>query len=355
MTSTLPRSAHLTSVQVDPCRDSRWLELARHRDLFHAPPWLRVLSTTYGFDLKASLLLEPNGVARAGFVYATVDDFLGTRIVSLPFSDYCDPLVERGEDWNRLIEGPLATGHRIHLRCLHNQLPAGDERFAVTGRGHWHAIDLGGGQDDLWVRLHPSARRAIRKAEGSGIRVSVASRDEDLAAFYNLHLRVRKYKYGLLVQPRQFFAELHHEFLDPGYGMLLLAQHEGVTVGGVLFLRWGNRLYYKFNASLPEFLEYRPNDLILWEAIRMAADTGIDYIDLGHTDWDHEGLLRYKEKYATRRSEVTYVRRTPPAVPDHKEREARSLLSGLTEVLTDPTVPDELSARAGDLIYRYFV
>lgn len=48
------------------------------------------------------------------------------RIVSLPFSDFYDPLVENREDWNLLVGALLHNGHRLSLRCLHNEIPLYD-------------------------------------------------------------------------------------------------------------------------------------------------------------------------------------------------------------------------------------
>lgn len=354
MTQTLPRTKDVV-VEIDPIADPRWRQLAEAGDVFHSPAWLRVLQETYGFEFKARIVEEESGQVRAGLVYATIDDFLGTRIISLPFTDFCDPLVESSADWTRLIEAPIATGHRIHLRCLHNQHPAADERFIITGQGRWHSIDLLPDIDESWRRLHPTARRAVRKAQMAGVEISIAQDQAELIAFYQLHLRVRKHKYGLLVQPQRFFINLWEEFFRSGLATLLLARVEGEIVAGVLFLRWGDTLYYKFNASSPDYLEVRPNDLILWEAIRHATGEGLRTIDLGHTDWDHEGLVRYKEKYATTEEVIRYVRRIPPEAPGKNEVEARALLAAITDLLVLPEVPDHLSGLAGDLMYRYFV
>ena len=63
---------------------------------------MRVLSETYGWEPSAYLMLDDQGSPQAGFPFCLVSDVLGERIVALPFSDYCDPLVEDANSWRLL-------------------------------------------------------------------------------------------------------------------------------------------------------------------------------------------------------------------------------------------------------------
>src|SRR5690606_30698311 len=116
----------------------------------------------------------------------------------------------------------------------------------------------------------------------------VAESEDDLRAFFEMHLRVRKHKYGLLAQPYRFFRSIWDNFLVPGRGRLLLARVDGRVVGGVLYLDWGDTVYYKFNASDPGDLGVRPNDLLVWEGLRRAHESGMRWFDFGVSDWDQE-------------------------------------------------------------------
>jgi CelD/BcsL family acetyltransferase involved in cellulose biosynthesis len=345
------------TVTVDPVVDPRWAALLSRQpsSLFHSPPWLRALRDTYGFELRADLRLDVTGRATSGIVYSPIHDAMDPRIVSLPFSDYCDPLLEGVEAWRALI-GPLVDdGRRLQLRCLHSAIPLTDERFTITGRARWHQVEITPDPDQLWQSLDGSARRAVRKARQHGVTVSVAQDETDLRAFFDLHLRVRKHKYGLLAQPYRFFRALWHGFLSEGQGELRLARRDGEVIGGVLFLGWGDTLYYKFNASDPKHLDARPNDLIVWEALRDATVSGYRSLDFGLTDWDQEGLVRFKRKYATDERTIHLLRHAPSGGPSEREREVRGLLDRLTSVLVGEQVADQVTEEAGDALYRYFV
>ncbi|HET7034691.1 MAG TPA: GNAT family N-acetyltransferase [Thermomicrobiaceae bacterium] len=346
----------ITRVRVDPTTDPVWQRLLQRHPagLFHSPEWLRVLPATYGLAVESLVLLDDSGEPEAGLPYCVLSDPRGERVASLPFSDYCDPLVSTSEQWQALADGLLALGLPVSLRCLHNAVPLDDARFPLIKRAHWHGLDLDRSLDDLWMAIDPAARRAIRKAERSGLTVRLAQGEDDLRAFFALHLGIRKYKYGLLAQPFRFFQAIREQFVDSGRFALMLAEMDGEAVGGVLYLAWGETLYYKFSASSLSRLELRPTDLLIWEGIRHAKERGLRRIDLGLSDWDQDGLVRYKRKFASREGTISFLHHASARPATEAEQEVGALLGRLTGLFTDPSVPDPISERAGALLYRYF-
>ncbi len=340
--------------EIDPVKDPLWSDLvtSTRTDVFHSPEWSAVLAEVYGFDLRARVTLD-SGRPRAGVVWAEIDDVFGPRRVSLPFSDFCDPVVSDLDEWKTLTDGLLDGPVPFRARSLRSSEPGDDHRLDTTGRFRWHRISIDRPLEELWSRIDASARRAVRRAESSGVTVRSAESHDDLRSFFELHLRVRKSKYRLLAQPYGFMTEIWDRFVDPGNGSLVLAEVEGRVVAGVLFLEWGDTMYYKFNASDPDYLEHRPNDAIMWEGMRQALDRGLAYVDLGVTDWDQDGLIRYKQKYADTDGVVTaHAHSGDPPTPAADRM--RAALPQLTDLLTRPDVPDDVSERAGDLLYRYF-
>jgi CelD/BcsL family acetyltransferase involved in cellulose biosynthesis len=343
---------------VDAAHDPRWAQfvVGVPSSVFHSPEWLRVLTDTYGFDVRAALLTDSADQATAGFAYVDIKDMMKRRVVSLPFSDYCDPLVSNASEWDQLITPLIGeSGVKIRLRTLFNDVSLSDARFTEIARAKWHCTDLTPGLDALWDGIDGSARRAIRKARGQDVVVRQAESLEDVRAFFDLHLKVRRHKYGLLPQPFRFFQAIWEHLLEPGKGALLLAAHEGSVVGGVLYLEWQDTLYYKFNASDTDRLTVRPNDLLIWEGMSHAVGRGLKSLDYGLSDWDQEGLLRYKRKYASEERTITFLDHVPSGEPSRRDHEARKLLSHITDLLVEGDVPNDVIERAAELLYRNFV
>lgn len=343
-------------VQVNPAVDPLWQQLVMNYDssVFHSPQWHQVLASSYDWQPTAQVLVDDDQCPQAGLSYIAVDDFRGKRIVSLPFTDYLDPLVRDADQWETLLNAANVDGCPIFMRCLHSEIPVEDERFTTFKQAKWHQIDLHPDTETLWMNIDPSARRAIRKGQQSGVTIEITSDKESLEKFFNLHLGIRKYKYRLLPQPYAFFEHIWEQFFAQDKGALVIASYEGRPVGSTLFLEWKDTLFYKFSASDLQELAVRPTDMIIWEAIQYAKSRGLAYFDFGLSDWDQEGLLRFKRKYATTEKTISFLRHGSLAAPTQIQQ-VMSLFGRLTELLTDDTVPDAVTARAGDALYRFFV
>lgn len=341
---------------IDPRRDPRWQNLINQLDssVFHSPQWMSVLEQTYNFTVEAYLLLDERGQPVAGLPFCRLEDLKQERIVALPFCDYCDPLVVTSDHWRMMVTRVLQENCTFTIRCLHNPIGLTDERLTVANQAKWHGLCLCHSEQELWEHLESSARRAIRKAQNSQIIVKPAQSMDDLRAFYELHLRIRKQKYRLLAQPYQFFQSIWEQFIEPGCGELFLAYDQNEIVAGVLLLIWKDKLFYKFNASTTQRLSCRPNDLLLWEAIKYGKRRELKYFDFGLSDWDQAGLIRYKQKYASDESTITFMRYTAPDSPSIQERHLYRLLPQLTALLTDDSVPEQITEQAGDLLYHCF-
>ncbi|MCA9970610.1 MAG: GNAT family N-acetyltransferase [Anaerolineales bacterium] len=348
----------MTHIQcIDPTTDPLWPTLlARHETrVFHSPSWIQVLNDTYDFTVRANLLLDDSGAPQAGLTYCEIEDMRGKRIAVMPFSDYCDPLVRTDAEWQALVAPLLAQNCPVTVRCLQSDVPGHDGRFKQYYQAKWHGLDLRPDEDTLWSQLNSAARRAVRKAEKSGVTVRLAQDIADLRAFFNMHLHIRKYRYQLLAQPYRFFEQIWQKFVEPGHGTILLAEHDNTIIGGIFFLEWQDGLYYKFNASLTDLRDVRPNDLMMWEGIKYGRSRRLAHMDFGLSDWDQEGLIRYKRKFASDERAIAFLRHTPDLPPDPRAQQIGGLLPKLTDLFTDASVPDAVTENAGDLLYRFFV
>ena len=341
-------------VVLDPRDDPRWEDLVRggRGSLFTSPPWIRAVAGTYGFTPQGRVVTDPDGVPRAGLALVDVDDVRGARRVSLPFGDRADPVVGTAADRDDLgaLLADRPPGVPWTLRALEpSGLPA-VPGAAVTGRAAWHATTIDGSADDAWARLSGSARRNVRAAARRGVTVRADTGPDAVRTFHRLHVARRKRRYGMLAPPEALFDAIWREFSPGGAIVTLLAGVDGGTVAGALFCEWDGVLYYKFGASLDDGLDVRPNDALFWAGIEHAHARGLRALDWGVSDLDQPGLIGFKRKWADVEGSVVTVRLGPP--PDSARVDA--VLTAATALLTDPAVPDEVSARAGRDLYRYF-
>jgi CelD/BcsL family acetyltransferase involved in cellulose biosynthesis len=338
---------------IDGCDSSFWDGLTGHPfcSLFASRPWMEAVAATYKFSISASARIIHNKVA-AAIMFSHICDIRGERIVSFPFSDFCDPLMTDVVEWRELVAPLLDRRVPVNLRCLRNGIPATDHRFQPIKQLAWHGTDLTRSEDALWAALPGAARTQIRKAPKRGLVVREGRSLDDVRKFYAMHCHVRKAKYRLLPQPFAFFEQLYSAFAPSGRLTVLLAEERGVPVSGIFFIEWGDTLYYKFNASLDQ--SAAANDLLIWEGIRMGQRRGLQLTDFGASDLDQPGLLRFKRKYATEERAIFWYRWEPQEYAPARFRQADHLLSNITQLLTDPAVPDTITRTAGDKLYGLF-
>jgi hypothetical protein len=348
-----PQKRLLEFSSIDALAHEQWPEIARHRlgSLFCCPQWLRAIARTYGFAIRASVRTV-GGKIEAALPYCEISDLRGDRIVSLPFSDYCDPLVADRETWTKLVDPLLAHNMPINLRCLRGAVPGGDDRFRMKVPALWHGVDLNQSEEELWAGLHSSARQNIRKARLNGVAVRDGRSIDDVRIFHRMHRSLRKSKYRLLAQPLSFFENIFEEFARTDGINVLIAERDNEAIAGIVLLEWNGTLYYKFNASLDQ--RYCPNDLLVWHALQYGRQRGMVLFDFGLSDREQPGLIRYKRKFATEEREISFVQWRPAGYANPKGDQAGVMLHHVTELLTDASVPDEVTRVAGEKLYRFF-
>ncbi len=339
-------------ITVDPCESPLWADAAADASLFESPPWLRVLRDAFGVRPVAHMVDTGDATRSVGVAVCQIDDLIGRRQSTLPFSDYSGPVGPcTDSQWSNLLARILADKVTFKIRTMDPRL-ARNNAFSETGRAAWHGIDLDGDEEVMWDALDSGARQNIRRARRMGVEVQVETGRAAVAVFEDLHLELRRQKYTMLSQPPEFFDALHHHFPDDL--AVVTASAEGRPISGILLLRWGGRAYYKFNASRMEAQTMRANDLAMWQAMLFAQQSWqCELLDLGLSDLDQPGLIRYKEKYARNSGEImAYKTATPDESP--LSSEAADLARNLAGAVAREGTPPDVCQAVSSSIYRYF-
>lgn len=296
---------------VNPLQISSWDEaLLRHPEatLFHSSQWARVLHESYAYAPLYVVGFE-GGAIRALLPLMGVHSALtGRRGVSLPFTDYCRPLVHDGEDFSDLLAAAVDHGKRAGWRSVEvrsdGTLPPGIPPSASFWR---HTLDLASYRSDLEVALRDSTRRSARKAADLGVSVAFETTAEALRHFFRLNCLTRK-RHGLPPQPFSFFEKLRTYILSRGQGTIALARYREEVVAGAVFLSFGKWAIFKYGASDYRWQHLRANNLVFREAIRRYATMGCATMCLGRTDPQHHGLLQFKRGWGGREERMDYCR-----------------------------------------------
>jgi hypothetical protein len=114
----------VTTYTLDPLRDARWpefLERHPHASLFHSIGWLHTLHGTYGYRPIAYTTTPPNVALANAVVFCEVKSWLtGRRLVSLPFSDHTDFLVDNDDVLSEILD--VLEAEQVHNRWKYVEL-----------------------------------------------------------------------------------------------------------------------------------------------------------------------------------------------------------------------------------------
>jgi CelD/BcsL family acetyltransferase involved in cellulose biosynthesis len=305
------RSLLVTCAPTDP----RWLQLLRSHfeaTAFHLPEWSEAVSSTYGYTAVVLVMEDDRGRVIGGLPVVECHRPLGgKRLVSLPFTDHCPPLVMPGAEaeftaalgeW-REDKGGAALEVRARLPGIE-----GAQHHVVGTR---HLLALEADPETIFKRFDRSRiQKRIRTARAAGVETVITRSRADMTVFYRLHCATRK-RLGVPVQPLRFIENVWSKLVEPGLGFLVLAHLGGRPIGAALFLAYNRRLLYKYSASVSTAWNLRPNLMILWAAMEWGCANGYTILDMGRTDSDNESLRVFKAGWGSEEMPLVYTRFGP--------------------------------------------
>jgi CelD/BcsL family acetyltransferase involved in cellulose biosynthesis len=338
----------------DPLVGSRWREFINghpHSSAFHSAEWATALRRTYGYEPIVYTTSPPGEQLANGILFCRVRSWLtGNRLVSLPFSDHCEPLVDSEADRRSLVDGLVQIRQQEQLKYVElrpRRTPfLEDSRVEPASSYRFHVLDLNRSADELLQSFHKSTiQRKIRRADRENLRLETGRSDRLLNAFYDLLLLTRR-RHRLPPQPPRWFRNL----VD-GFGervAIRLASLGDRPIASILTLRHGSTLMYKYGCSDAAYHSVGAMPALLWSSILEAKGQGLSTFDLGRSDLDNTGLIQFKDRWGAQSSTVTYTRISRRPSRDARNRQGVRLAQHVVA-----RIPRYLFVKAGQALYRH--
>jgi hypothetical protein len=346
----------MSCYQFDPTQDVRWAEfLGKHpgASVFHSVGWLTALRLTYGYEPVVVTTSRPDEELKNGLVFCRVKSWLtGNRMVSLPFSDHCEPLCDSVPELNSLLRHlQTVSGQEgskyAEIRPVNlNFSQAGEGiKFLPAATHSLHILDLRPDLNEIFRNLDKdSIQRRIGRADRAGLVEKCGKSDQLLKDFYSLFVSTRS-RQRVPPIPYLWFRNLVHcqgDALE-----IRLAYKDLIPVAGILTLNFGNTVYYKYGCSDAGFNRLGAMPWLLWNAIAFAKSNGAAEFDLGRTEEGNVGLLAFKNHWV-QPQRLQYWKfpgtHSPVSADGWKLRLAKLVFS---------CMPDRLLTITGNLIYRH--
>jgi len=338
--------------EVDPRLDARWTALVEsHPDssVFHTVDWLNALERTYRYTPRVFTTTPPGSPLLNGIAFCQVDSWLtGSRLVSLPFSDHCEPLIHGDEDLPELLShiasqtaGKLRYSE-IRPRMMEMSVP----NFRVTGRFSFHALDLEPGIDELYSHLHKdSIQRKIQRAGREGVVVEEGRSEQLLNQYYGLLMLTRR-RHGVPPQPYRWFRNLT-ECFGPRL-TIYVARLRDRPIASILTLRHKKSIVYKYGCSDAHFHNAGGMPQLFWHVIQQAKSEERTEMDLGRSEEDNPGLIQFKNRLGAKCTTISYWRRSSRVSTESSNQQQNHLRSKVLSRL-----PDILFRLSGEIFYRH--
>ena len=187
--------------EIDPIHDPSWLALVEKHpraSVFHTPGWLEALRRTYRYEPVALTTSPPGQELANGVVFCRVSSWLtGQRIVSVPFSDHCEPLVddlsELGCILAALRDAWKGNGWKyIEIRPVESDFGISPD-FSKSETFCLHRLDLHPSLEDLFRRFHKDCvQRKIRRADRENLAYEEGRSELLLEKFYRMLVATRR-------------------------------------------------------------------------------------------------------------------------------------------------------------------
>ena len=176
-----------------------------------------------------------------------------------------------------------------------------DEGFGTGQPQYTFAIPLAGrDEEDLLRGMNQLWRRNIKKADKSGVVVTVAG-SEELGRFHTLYVETAARDHFTprgLAYFQQMFDAMSAE--SPDRIKLFLATHEDELVAATIYVRVGAHTWYLYGASSTAKRDVRGSNAVQWAMLRDALSAGADVYDLRgitstlDSEDSHAGLIQFK-------------------------------------------------------------
>jgi hypothetical protein len=358
-----------TYLSNDKSIDARWdTYVKQHPDgtVFHLTDYLACLQSESNEKLyKITCVDDSNDIVGIFPLLSTKGFPLGigglvgaSRLSSLPRTPTGGPLALSPDIMVRLIEESLKIQNQnpnktLQIKSFSNNL----EMFSKDlYKVHWRDSYITSLPKDPNLEIkfgnsnnHSAIKRCINKAIKNGLTTRYSDNKNELKYWHSLYLDTMKH-HMTPARSYSYFENLWNTLKPKDYLKLIIAEQNNKIIAGSILFYFNKTVIYAFNGSDRNFFEFRPNDLLHWNAIEDAIKLNYLYYDLGEVPKNNEGLAQYKKKWSANTVPI-YHYYFPQ--PDKLQFESidEGEVSGMKKLIWN-LLPLSLTAQIGKWVYN---
>jgi hypothetical protein len=275
---------------------------------FHTSAWARVLSESYQYKPLYFTIIAANTLAALIPLMEINSLLTGRRGVSLPFTDECRPVAQDSGQFKETLQyvleyGKTAGWKHLEFRGGHEGL----DRSPVNTTHFSHTVELDPDASKIFSSFRNSTKRNVKQAQKENVKVDLSYTIESVKEFYRLNCITRKH-HGIPPQPFSFFRKIFDHIIYRKKGFVALAYKNYRLVAAAVYFHFGSEAIYKYGASDRNYQHLRPNNLVMWQAIKWCCRNGFKRFSFGRTEPENHGLLQFKRGWGTEENIINYYK-----------------------------------------------
>jgi FemAB-related protein (PEP-CTERM system-associated) len=279
-----------------PGDEAAWDQFVRlhpSSSFFHQTGWKRVMEKTYGYEPFYFYSKRGSKITGIAPVFLVSNWLTGRSLLSLPFAVYGGICASDSESEQALVAHveQLAEELQVEFLELRNRKAELLPGYHANQRYATFTIPLTQDVEALYRTFPKDIRYMIRKGEKVGLRC-VRGVDQ-LDHFYRL-MTINLRRLGTPAFPRSLFQNLLSEY--PGEVDLTLLYSNDVPVAGGMSFFFRDTMQPYYIGSTDDAKTMAANNLLWWELIKIAAESGCRTFDFGRSKKE-SGNFAFKKKW----------------------------------------------------------
>lgn len=275
---------------------------------FHSSAWAKVLSESYGYKPTYFTFFRDDKLAGLIPMMDVNSILTGRRGVSLPFTDFCEPIIYDDLRFEDVLEQIITHGKKCGWKSI--AIRGGQKYLTDTVPSQTflaHQLDLLPDENKMMANLRDSTKRNIKKAIADGLTVKIINTIDAIKEFCKLNCMTRK-EHGLPPQPYHFFRQVHKHIIAKNLGFVAIAYFQDKAIAGNVYFHFGQKAVYKYGASNRKYQSMRASNLVMWEAIKWYCLNGYRELHFGRTGPEHRGLRQFKMGWGANEYSIEYFK-----------------------------------------------
>ncbi|QBO35706.1 peptidoglycan bridge formation glycyltransferase FemA/FemB family protein [Periweissella cryptocerci] len=163
-------------------------------------------------------------------------------------------------------------------------------------------------EESLIATFHKKTRYNIRLAERKGVEVESGNSKELMDVFYETYKEM-SIRHGITYRPAEYFDRMLEAFPEDSIMRIYIARHEGDVLSGAIAFNFGDKVWYMYGGSTEIKRNFMAPQLVQWEMIKWAMNTGKKRYDMGGIfGFDNtDGLYHFKQGFAYPNKITEYI------------------------------------------------